>query len=113
MPRNKKTTYGKQWYAYRYLNEKCRYSQAATLKWEDIHFEDEGITILITRSKTDQIGEGQTCAIPYGRGEQRVKGGSMVAMRQGHWRHEGTVYGYIEEGQRFTDNAVNKLFSEI
>ena len=31
-------------------------------------------------------------------------------MRQGRWRHEGTVLEYIEEGQQFEDNAVNALF---
>lgn len=161
-----------------------RRSELVSLKWEDIHFEDEGVTILIPRSKTDQSGEGQTCAIPYGKGElcpitamqqwqvvseqssgpvfrainkhQQIqsraltplsvnhilkklavevelphpatfsghslrrgfataaskKGVPMVAiMRQGRWRHEGTVYGYIEEGQRYTDNAVNILLN--
>ncbi len=162
-----------------------RRSELVAIKWEDIQFLDEGITIMISRSKTDQSGEGQTCAIPYGRGElcpvvalqqwqaiskqrqgpvfrainkhQQIqnnaltplsvnhilkkvatetqlpnpenfsghslrrgfataaskKGVPMVAiMRQGRWRHEGTVYGYIEEGQRFTDNAVNALLRE-
>lgn len=28
-------------------------------------------------------------------------------MRQGRWKHEGTVLGYIEEGKRFDGNAVN------
>lgn len=31
-------------------------------------------------------------------------------MRQGRWRHEGTVLEYIEAGQQFNDNAVSKLF---
>jgi len=161
-----------------------RRSELVAINWEDIHFQDEGITIMISRSKTDQSGEGQTCAIPYGRGElcpvtalqqwqmisklqygpvfrainkhQQIqnlaltplsvnqilkkvaletqlphpenfsghslrrgfataastKGVPMVAiMRQGRWRHEGTVYGYIEEGQRFTDNAANTLLN--
>ena len=26
-------------------------------------------------------------------------------MKQGRWRHVGTVLGYIEEGQRFQENA--------
>lgn len=159
-----------------------RRSELVAIHWEDIHFEEEGITIMISRSKTDQSGKGQTCAIPNGRGElcaitalrqwqaiskqqsgpifrainkhQQIqnkaltplsvnqilkkvalevqlpnpenfsghslrrgfataaskKSVPMVAiMRQGRWRHEGTVYGYIEEGQRFTDNAVNVL----
>jgi integrase len=29
--------------------------------------------------------------------------------RQGGWRHDGTVHGYIEEASRFEENAVGKL----
>ena len=31
-------------------------------------------------------------------------------MRQGRWKHEGTVLGYIEEGKRFEENAVSVMF---
>jgi len=162
-----------------------RRSELVALCWEDIHFVAEGLTLQIARSKTDQEGEGQMIAIPYGKAElcavsalqqwksvaakdsgpmfcainkhQQLqthgitplsvnhilkklahetqlpnptsfsghslrrgfatsaskKGVPMLAiMRQGRWRHEGTVYGYIEEGQRFTDNAVNTLMQE-
>lgn len=40
------------------------------------------------------------------------KGASFVTiMRHGRWRHEGTVLGYIEEGQQFEDNAVNIILN--
>lgn len=157
-----------------------RRSELVAICWEHIHFVPEGIEILIPRSKTDQDGEGQTCAIPYGdknlcpvtalitwrdqlssqsgfvfrrigneehskpeairpnqinvmiktiakachlpevklysshsmrRGfatEASKKGAPFGAiMRQGRWRHEGTVLGYIEEGKRFDSNAAD------
>jgi integrase len=162
-----------------------RRSELVALTWEQIQFMKEGITILIPRSKTDQTGEGQIVAIPYGsielcpvtalqhwkeRSQQSgpifcainkhnqiqsrgltplsvnhilkkiareielphpesysghslrrgfattasKKGVPIVAiMRQGRWRHEGTVYGYIEEGQRFTDNAASEILGSI
>lgn len=31
-------------------------------------------------------------------------------MRQGRWKHEGTVLEYIEEGQQFQDNVVNSFY---
>jgi integrase len=31
--------------------------------------------------------------------------------RQGRWRHEGTVLGYIEEGKRFDSNAVDLMLN--
>ncbi|MGE3319396.1 MAG: site-specific integrase [Candidatus Berkiella sp.] len=162
-----------------------RRSELVGLCWEHIHFEEQGVTITIPRSKTDQEGEGQNVAIPYGKTElcpvkalqqwqniskrdsgaifcainkhQRMQsksltalsvnhilkklahetqlpnpqtysghslrrgfattasqnGVSMIAiMRQGRWRHEGTVYGYIEEGQRFVDNAASYLLQK-
>ena len=39
------------------------------------------------------------------------KGASFVSiMRHGRWRHEGTVLGYIGEGQRFLANAAQIVF---
>lgn len=43
-----------------------RRSELIKLCWEDITHVPEGIEILVTRSKTDQGGEGQVCAIPHG-----------------------------------------------
>ena len=33
--------------------------------------------------------------------------------RQGGWRHEATVWGYIEEGRRFADNATVPLMKNL
>lgn len=155
-----------------------RRSELVKIKFEEINFVPEGMEIIIPRSKTDQIGEGQISAIPYGdsivcpvtalknwcelahiqsgfifrainrfgnmsesalttqsvnliiksiafacefpqaekfsshslrRGFATTaskKGAPFVSiMRHGRWRHEGTVLGYIEEGQRFEENA--------
>lgn len=159
-----------------------RRSELVAIRWEHINHVTEGLTIMIPRSKTDQLGDGQLCAIPYGndnicplralrlwqvqsglthgpvfraiekggcikdkalsaasvneiikklairaeflnpqaysghslrRGfatSASQKGASMGAiMRQGRWRHEGTVQGYIEEGSKFNMNAVNTI----
>lgn len=41
------------------------------------------------------------------------KGASFSAiMRQGRWRHEGTVHGYIEEGSRFDANAAVSILDD-
>jgi integrase len=162
-----------------------RRSELVNIQWEHITFVTEGLILLIPRSKTDQTGEGQRCAIPYGddtlcpvtalknwcekariqsdfifRGINRheklslkpitprsvnliIKSVAMVCglpdaehfsshslrrgfatcaskkgapfvtiMRHGRWRHEGTVLGYIEEGQQFEDNAVNLILNK-
>lgn len=155
-----------------------RRAELVNVQYEHIKRFKKGIEILIPRSKADQGGEGQYCAIPYGHarlcpiraldvwlhqsgiiqgplfrqidrwgrlGENALtplaltqiikkrarecellysatfsghslrrgfatsasrQGASLKAiMRQGRWRHIGTVLGYIEEGQRFEDNA--------
>lgn len=44
-----------------------RRSELAHFRWEHISFiPNKGIEILVPRSKTDQEGQGQICAIPYG-----------------------------------------------
>ncbi len=157
-----------------------RRSELVVLTWEQITFFPEGMEVLLPRSKTDQAGEGQICAIPYGNKElcavralirwqehcqqtagaifchvpicepttaikdnqvnQIMKSSAMASglpepfaysshslrrgfateaskkgapfgaiMRQGRWRHEGTVLGYIEEGKRFDSNAVDVM----
>jgi len=162
-----------------------RRSELVNIQMEHINFLPEGMDILIPRSKTDPIGEGQSCAIPYGdhalcpvsalktwcekaavtsgfifRGIDRHqnispspllgksvstiikaiahechlpnandfsshslrrgfattasrKGAPFVSiMRHGRWRHEGTVIGYIEEGQRFEANAAKVILQK-
>lgn len=162
-----------------------RRSELANIQWEHITFVAEGMEILIPRSKGDQRGEGQVCALPYGdtalcpvtalktwceksyiesgfifrainrheqinpapltpdgvsliikaiavecqlphaekmsghslrRGfatETSKKGAPFVSiMRHGRWKHEKTVLGYIEEGQRFLENAASHLFKK-
>lgn len=161
-----------------------RRSELVAIRWEDITFSREGIEILISRSKTDQSGEGEIVAIPNGndamcavralklwqeylglnegfifRGISKSENILQFAiksnqvnliikqiardcnlenaddysahslrrgfateaskrnapfqsiMRQGRWKHEGTVLGYIEEGKRFDENAVNLILA--
>lgn len=163
-----------------------RRSELIQIQYEYIERSKEGIEILIPRSKTDQAGEGQRCAIPYGHqrlcpiraldvwlnrsriikgpvfrritrwgkmGDEPLtpiavtqiikkratecgldnadalsshslrrglattasqKGASLKAiMRQGRWQHVSTVLGYIEDGQRFGDNAAATVLEEI
>lgn len=43
-----------------------RRSELVSLAWEQVRFESEGLIVNLTRSKTDQIGEGAVCVIPFG-----------------------------------------------
>ena len=42
-----------------------RRNELISIDFEDLEFVDEGLKILIKRSKTDQFGEGMTKGIPY------------------------------------------------
>lgn len=162
-----------------------RRSELAKIKYEHLQFLHKGIEILIPRSKTDQFGDGQRCALPYGneilcpvlalknwcerahikdgyifrritksetinnesvapehlniilktvakiiklpnaenysshslrRGFATTasqQGASLSAiMRQGRWQHSDTALGYVEEGQRFEDNAASIILGK-
>lgn len=163
-----------------------RRSELVNIRWEHVSFVPQGAEIMIPRSKTDQEGSGQICAIPYGNSQlcpvttlhcwqelsnattgivfrhvtkenlltnrpispqyvsiiiknvakacqlpqaERYSGHSLrrgfatsasqkgasfsAIMRQGRWRHEGTVHGYIEEGQRFDANAAGSILDTL
>jgi len=42
-----------------------RRSELVNIQYAHLHFSNEGVQILVPRSKTDQTGEGTLCAIPY------------------------------------------------
>lgn len=161
-----------------------RRSELAALAVEELAWEPDGLVITLTRSKTDQEGEGITKAIPYGSpdgiccpvralrrwleaadiasgpvfrrisrwgvvGTDPLYDGSISDIlgtcaekaglpyapelsghslrrglatsahrsgaefqdikRQGGWKHDGTVQGYIEEAGRFEANAALTL----
>ncbi len=160
-----------------------RRSELVDITWESVCFVKEGIEILISRSKTDQGGDGQICAIPSGEGllcpvtalikwrEQsqcesghvfcHIKKGIVTnesiqprqvnalikniakscnladaenysghslrrgfaseasrnnvpfssIKRQGRWRSDSTVMGYIDEGKRFDQNAAGMMLN--
>ena len=43
-----------------------RRSEVASLRIEDVEFVEDGATVLLRRSKTDQVGKGQKRALPHG-----------------------------------------------
>lgn len=159
-----------------------RRSELVGLEVSNFAWEQEGLVITLPRSKTDQLGQGITKAIPFGNGsccpatalrtwlnvagitvgpifrsitkwgeigEEALHEASVNAVlescaklvqldyvpqlsshslrrgmatsahragadfqdikRQGGWRHDGTVQGYIEEAGQFQENAAGTL----
>lgn len=160
-----------------------RARELLSIQLDHLSWQSQGLTVSLPRSKTDQSGEGQSCALPilnntvcpvmalkqwlklsqiesglifpsinrwgklcnkaialstlnniikshagrcqfehaelYSSHSLRrglatsasAAGASFKSiMRQGRWRHEGTVLEYIEEGQQFQDNAINSFY---
>lgn len=78
-----------------------RRSELVVIKWEDITFSKEGIEIVIPRSKTDQSGEGQVCAIPNGNNELCA----VAALKM--WReYSGLNEGYVFRGISKSENIL-------
>lgn len=162
-----------------------RRSELVAIQYDHLQFMPQGLEILIPRSKTDQVGDGQRCAIPFGDEtlcpilalqtwcekakinngyifRRTTKGGAIsqeaiaaehlniilktlakhcnlpnaenysshslrrgfattasqqgaslsAIMRQGRWQHSDTALGYVEEGQRFEDNAASLILEK-
>ena len=81
-----------------------RRSELSDITWESIRFVKEGIEILIERSKTDQVGDGQVCAIPYGDG-LLCPVSALLAWRDQSYCQSGHVFRHIKEGM-FTDASI-------
>ncbi len=163
-----------------------RRSELVAIEVDHLHWEPEGVSIGLPRSKTDPHGEGFSRALPYGSGvtcpvralkawleaaaidhgpvfrpvnrwdqvqpkalhpgainvvlkavgeacgfefagelsSHSFRRGLATAAaraqvdfesikRQGGWRREATVWGYIEEGRRYADNATVPLMQKL
>jgi len=73
-----------------------RRSELIDITWESICFMKEGIEILIARSKTDQGGDGQVCAIPYGDG-LLCPVSALIAWRNQSHCESGHVFRHIKK----------------
>ncbi|CUT17971.1 MULTISPECIES: site-specific integrase [Candidatus Ichthyocystis] len=162
-----------------------RRSELVNIQFEDISWTEKGVTINITRSKTDQEGHGSARAIPFGnppicpvtalrewimasnlnegpvfrainrwnhlesaplhpssinifikniakecginpkqisshsfrRGFSTAAASENIKFslikKQGGWKNDSTVHGYIEEGCQFSENAAGELMKII
>lgn len=67
-----------------------RRSELVSVKMEDLEFTSQGIVLTLTRSKTDQTGQGRKIGIPVGRG--RICPVGSV----GNWIKNANIeYGYL------------------
>lgn len=73
-----------------------RRSELVTLQWEQVTFASDGMIIALPRSKTDQMGEGERCIIPFGN-EPRCPVRALIDWRQASKQWEGFVFRRISK----------------
>jgi len=83
-----------------------RRSELVAIRAEDIHLTDKGMTILIPRSKTDQQGQGQSCALPYG-GDNLCPVQALRQWLEKAHLQQGPVFRHINRWQQLGENALH------
>ncbi len=90
-----------------------RRSELVALNIEDLRFVDEGLEVLVRRSKTDQEGRGRTVAIPYGSQLFTCPVRSVQAWLDVLGASEGPLFRQISADgireHRASDGAVDRL----
>lgn len=81
-----------------------RRSELVALKYEDIQKTDDGIKVLIRRSKTDQEGRGQTIAIPNGT-RFRIVDTLFTWMKEANIR-EGHIFRSINKSKKISTEGL-------
>jgi integrase len=83
-----------------------RRSELVGIKWADITFVPEGVEILISRSKTDQGGEGQVCAIPRTEDAMLCPVAALTEWRERSSSDMNYVFRQITAGGRVLNKAI-------
>lgn len=83
-----------------------RRSEIVSLRWEDISFERDGMVLHLAHTKTDQVGDGQTCVIPFG------PGGRCPVQALIDWRAKSGLWeGHVFRGLSKTGSVYKKPIS--
>jgi integrase len=83
-----------------------RRSELVSIKWSDITFVSEGMEVLIPRSKTDQGGEGQVCAIPKSDDVVLCPVAALTEWREHSGGELDYVFQQITAGGRLLNEAI-------
>lgn len=89
-----------------------RTSQAAVaINFADLELGDDGFTLHVRRSKTDQTGRGRKIGIPYGQHEETCPVRAMLAWLRESGIERGAVFRKVNrhgdvEGERLTGDSV-------
>ena len=88
-----------------------RRSELVSLDVDDLEFTNEGLLVTLTRSKTDQEGEGRKVGLPFGSNPATCPVRSMKAWLAASETSDGPVFGSVNrhgqlQRQRLTSQSV-------
>lgn len=83
-----------------------RRSELVVLTWEQVSFVSDGMIIHLTRSKTDQDGEGERCIIPFG-DDKRCPVRALIDWRQASGEWEGPIFRRLSKTGTITKAAIS------
>lgn len=98
-------------------NGGLRRSELANLDLDDIEFSDEGLALLIRRSKTDQDGLGRRIGIPFGRNAKTCPVRALQKWIQAAGIREGALFRSVNrhgrvQTKRLTGDGVAYIIKE-
>jgi integrase len=82
-----------------------RRSELISITYEHLNLVPEGLEIMIPRSKTDQGGEGEVCAIPYGN-DQICPVNALVTWLETAQIDSGPIFRQISKGGKILDGGL-------
>jgi integrase len=83
-----------------------RGSELVGIRWSAITFVPEGMEILVPRSKTDQGGEGQVCAVPKSEAAMLCPVAAMTEWRERSGSTRDPVFRQMTAGGRVLNEAI-------
>jgi integrase len=86
-----------------------RRSELVALTWEQVQFVSDGMTVTLWRSKTDQVGEGQRCIIPFG-DDLRCPVRALIAWREAAKLFEGPIFRRISKTGQIGESALSDRY---
>lgn len=85
---------------------KSRRSELVGLQWEQVRFVNDGMIITLPRSKTDQVGEGAHCVIPFGNSE-RCPVQALLEWRSQSKLWSGAVFRRLSKTGTISDKPIS------
>lgn len=83
-----------------------RRSELSSLQWSSVQFVGDGLVVQVSRSKTDQEGQGADCVIPFGR-DHLCPVQALLDWKQESGVYEGGIFRHISKAHRVLEGTIS------